>query len=279
MCIFQERPYILADTLSRLIDTDPDLKQQPQLEGHEFGKYCFETLPKASGSVHHENLSGNEVEVCEIQITYDNPDNLELSVELPLEDDKFVSLQQQDPKIRELHDKVKNGMYNEFYLVKNNVLLRSIVDNGHKFEARVILDSLVDVVLHLGHNQSGHNGYQRTYAAIKASVLLERNEGANFAILQKLQGLCALQKVQKTQFEKQNFKPGVQPMEFISMDLIGEFQPPSSKGNRYALTACLYAYRLHILHTTQEQNSRRDHHSLEKSHHLSVWCLQKTTDG
>ena len=26
-------------------------------------------------------------------------------------------------------------------------------------------------------------------------------------------------------------------MEFISMDLIGEFHPPSSKGNRYALTA------------------------------------------
>ena len=26
-------------------------------------------------------------------------------------------------------------------------------------------------------------------------------------------------------------------MEFISMDLIGKFHPPSSKGNRYALTA------------------------------------------
>ena len=26
-------------------------------------------------------------------------------------------------------------------------------------------------------------------------------------------------------------------MEFISMDLIGEFHPPLSKGNRYALTA------------------------------------------
>ena len=36
--------------LSRLIDTDPDLQQQPELEGHEFGKYCFETLPKARGS-------------------------------------------------------------------------------------------------------------------------------------------------------------------------------------------------------------------------------------
>ena len=36
---------VLADTLSRLIDTDPDLRQQPELEGHEFGKNCFETLP------------------------------------------------------------------------------------------------------------------------------------------------------------------------------------------------------------------------------------------
>ena len=70
-------------------------------------------------------------------------------------------------------------MYNEFYLVKNNVLFKHIVDNGHGFEARVIPHSLVDVVLHLGHNQSGHNGYQRTYAAIKMFVLLERYENAN----------------------------------------------------------------------------------------------------
>ena len=158
---------ILADTLSRLIDTDPDLKQQPELEGHEFSKYCFETLPKVRGSVSHEKVGGDEAEVCEIQITYDNPENSELSVELPLEDDKFISLQENDLKIWELHDKVKGGMYSDFYLVKNNVLFRSIVDNGHKFEVRVIPKSLVDVVLHLGHNQSGHNGYQRTYAAIK----------------------------------------------------------------------------------------------------------------
>ena len=79
---------ILAETLNRLIDTDPDLKQQPVLEGHEFVKYCFETLPKVRGSVCHKRVGGSEVEVCEIQITYDNPKNSELSVELPLEDDK-----------------------------------------------------------------------------------------------------------------------------------------------------------------------------------------------
>ena len=158
---------VLADTLSRLIDTDPDLKQQPELKGHEFGKYCFETLPKARGSTNHIKIGGDMAEVCEIQITYDNPKNLELLVELPLDEEKFASLQENDPKIRDLHDKVKEGAYNQFYFVNNSVLFRSNVDNGHKFEARVIPESLRDVVLHLSHNQSGHNGYQRTYAAIK----------------------------------------------------------------------------------------------------------------
>ena len=44
-------------------------------------------------------------------------------------------------------------------------------------------------------------------------------------------------KLKKTQFEKQIFESGVQPMEFICINLIGEFHPSSSKGNRYALTA------------------------------------------
>ena len=133
---------MLADTLSRLIDTDPDLQQQPELEGHEFGKYCFETLPKVRGSTIEVKIGGEMAEVCEIQITYNNPENSEFSVELPLEDDKFASLQGNDPKIRDLRDKVKEGEYNQFYFVKNNVLSRSIVENGHKFEVRVIPESL-----------------------------------------------------------------------------------------------------------------------------------------
>ena len=227
---------ILADRLSRLIDTDPDLQQQPDLEGHEFGKYCFETLPKVRGSTSEVKISGEMAEVCEIQITYDNPENSEFSVELPLEDDTFASLQGNDPKIRDLCNKVKEGKYNQFYFVRNNVLFRSIVENGHKFKVRVIPESLKDVVLHLGHNQSGHSGYQRTYATIKH---LYYWKGMRTHVLHYCKSCktCAVQKVQKTQFEKQIFEPGVQPMEFVSMDLIGEFHPPFSEGNRYALTA------------------------------------------
>ena len=77
------------------------------------------------------------------------------------------------------------------------MLFRSIVDNGHKFEVRVIPDSLVDVVLHLGHNQPGHNGYQRTYAAIKC---LYYWKGMRTQILRYCKNckICAIQKVKKT---------------------------------------------------------------------------------
>ena len=192
---------MLADMLSRLIDTDPDLQQQPELEGHEFGKYCFETLPKMRGSVNEVKIGGETAEVCEIQITYNNPKNSEFSVELPLEDDTFASLQGNDPKIQDLRDRVKEGEYSQFYFVRNNVLFRSIVENGHKFEVRVIPESLKDVILHLGHNQSGHNGYQRTYATIKH---LYYWKGMRTQVLHYCKSCktCAVQKVKKTQFSQ-----------------------------------------------------------------------------
>ena len=37
-------------------------------------------------------------------------------------------------------------------------------------------------------------------------------------------------------------------MDFISMDLIGEFHPPSTRGNKYALTVILYAIRMDLVH-------------------------------
>ena len=244
---------VLADTSSRLIDTDPDLQQQPELEGHEFGKYCFETLPKVRGSVNEIKIGGTMAEVCEIQIMYDNPENLEFSVKIPLEDSTFTSLQGNDPKIWDLHHKVEEGEYSQFYFVKNNVLFRSIVENGHKFKVRVIPESLKDVILHLGHNQSGHNGYQRTYAAIKH---LYYWKGMRTHVLQYCKGCktCAVQKVQKTQFEKQIFEPGVQPMEFVSMDLICKFHP-LIKRKQVCTNSSLYAYRIYFLHTHQEQIS------------------------
>ena len=48
--------------------------------------------------------------------------------------------------------------------------------------------------------------------------------------------MCQLHKTAAIKFEAKHFKPLLKPMDFIPMDLIGEFHPPSSQGNRYALT-------------------------------------------
>ena len=49
---------ILANTLSHLIDLDPDARLDPENAGWEFGYYIFESLPKLS--------SADVVQVCEI---------------------------------------------------------------------------------------------------------------------------------------------------------------------------------------------------------------------
>ena len=127
-----------------------------------------ETLPKAKSTLVGEKLASVDgVDICEINITYDNSENLEFSVKLPLSNEEFSSLQENDSKIHALKEKVTDGLYSDFYFIHKGILYRSITNNGHKFRAAVVPEELIGTVLYLGHNQSGHNGYQRTYAAIK----------------------------------------------------------------------------------------------------------------
>ena len=136
------------------------------------------------------------VDICEINISYDNAENSQFSVKLPLSDTQFSCLQEKDPKIRALHEKVQGGMYSDFYFIENDILYRSIMDNGHKFSAAVVPEELTDTVLFLGHNQSGHNGYQRTYAAIKCSYYW-KGMRKHVLVHCKTCVTCAKQKVQK----------------------------------------------------------------------------------
>ena len=52
---------------------------------------------------------------------------------------------------------------------------------------------------------------------------------------------CQKHNKQAVKYSKYNFEAEPAPMKFIFMDLIGEFNPPSSKGNRYALRViCMF---------------------------------------
>ena len=87
----------------------------------------------------------------------------------------------------------------------------------------------------LAHNEQGHNGFRRTYNALKYTYHWKGMK----PVIQKHCTrciTCAKHNIKVQQLKNEHFKVPPQPMEFIAMDLIGEFHPPSSKGNRYALT-------------------------------------------
>ena len=87
------------------------MKQEPELKDYEFVCYSFETLPKAKGIAVGETLTFVDgVKICKINISYDNAENSQFSMKLPLTDTQFSCLQEKDPKIRSLHEKVLNGL-------------------------------------------------------------------------------------------------------------------------------------------------------------------------
>ena len=94
---------------------------------------------------------------------------------------------------------------------------------------------LIELILTAAHDDSGYNGFPRTYSAIRR---LYYWKGIKEDVRQHCTNCytCQLHRTAAVKFEAKHFKPGMRPMDFIAMDLIGEFHPPSSQGNRYALT-------------------------------------------
>ena len=60
---------VLADTISRIISIDPDVKLEPELEGYQFGQYCFEELNKATSYTINEIITGQVIEAHGADIT------------------------------------------------------------------------------------------------------------------------------------------------------------------------------------------------------------------
>ena len=69
----------LADTMSRLIEIDPQIQSEPEPEGYEFGYYMFDSLPA--------------LEVQDIQTSSLDDPNRDLLWELPIQTDILIKLQ------------------------------------------------------------------------------------------------------------------------------------------------------------------------------------------
>ena len=230
---------ILANMLSHLIDLDLDARLDPENAGWEFGYYIFESLPKLS--------SVDVVQVCEIlsgeNVIRPDPDVQQPFVHQlrsPLTLDELRALQSQDDKCTTLIRMLKNGKHDPVaYSLQEGVLYRQVVEGGQSFQVIYMPrtpESLIKAILQAAHDESGHNGFPRTYSAIQR---LYYWKGIKEDVLQHCRNcyMCQLHKTAAVKFEAKHFKPSLKPMDFIAMDLIGEFHPPSSQGNRYALTA------------------------------------------
>ena len=94
---------------------------------------------------------------------------------------------------------------------------------------------LIGHVLELAHNKLGHNGISRTYAMLKR-LYFWKGMKASITKHVKACDICQRCNLQVVPYAKLHFDTATFPMEFISMDLIGELYPPSKAGHKYALT-------------------------------------------
>ena len=151
---------------------------------------------------------------------------------------RLKKLQQQDTNIEALKRKLQhNKLDKEYYsLDENELLTRKVIDGGHEFCAIYLPSVLTFQVLGTAHDDLSHNGFPRTYAALKR-VFYWKGMKEDIRKHCKTCATCQLHKLENVKFERKIFKPSLQPMDFICMDLIGEFHPLTSCGHRYALTA------------------------------------------
>ena len=211
-----------------------DIKLQPEGEGKEFGYFPFKELPPVTIQVIEEVI---ECEIGKINIQHTDPVQVNTDITLPMKDQKLVKLQESDPHTQQLRKEWKNSNLDKnVYTMENDILKRKIIKNGLLYTPIVVPDILKDCLLILAHDKSGHNGFRRTYASLKNRY---HWKGMKKSVHQHCMScqVCAKHNIKMQQLKNKHFPSPPQPMEFIAMDLIGEFHPASSKGNRYALTA------------------------------------------
>ena len=227
---------VLADTLSRLIEIDDDIKLPAEQEGHEFGYLPFEQLPPAQVTVTEEVII-NEVNNLKIKIQHIDPVQKDLKIELPISNLKLKELQEQDRKINHLRKLwSENKLNKNIFAMENDILMKKVIECGLLYKPVIIPEILRECLLILAHDEQGHNGFKRTHSALK-TLYYWKGMKRHIQLYCRRCRTCARHNVQTQELQKEHFSAPPQPMEFIAMDLIGKFHPASSKGNRYALTA------------------------------------------
>ena len=129
---------VLMDTLS-----NQDTQLPPEEQGYEFGYAMFEELPKMQCYEINEVIAGDK----EIKNNPDLADTLQC-IDNPLSAEHLKRLQEQEPEIWKLKQKLKhNKLDKEYYKMEDGLLKRKVVNGGHEFWSNYLPASLVLQVL------------------------------------------------------------------------------------------------------------------------------------
>ena len=126
----------LADTMGRLINIDPQVQQDSEPEGYEFGYYTFDTLPMLEVS----NVeTTQDIPVC-VNDYNDANNNL---LELPINNDTLFRLQQKDRFCANILAQIekRNIIEGQLYVIQDKLLKRYVVDHDNMYETCVAKSS------------------------------------------------------------------------------------------------------------------------------------------
>ena len=134
----------------------------PEEQGYEFGYAIFEEFPKVQTKTYEVNevIVGTNKKIIKNSLQ---------CIENPIAPQRLKKLQQQDTNIETLKCKLQNNrLEKEYYsLDENELLTRKVIDGGHEFHAIYLPSVLTFQVFQTAHDDLGHNGFPRTYAALK----------------------------------------------------------------------------------------------------------------
>ena len=134
---------ILVDTLSHLIAIDPDTPTTPEEQ-----YAIFEEFPKVQTKTYEVNevIVGTNKEIIKNDPELQNPLQC---IENPIAPQRLKKLQQQDTNSETLKCKLQNNRLDKEYysLDENELLMRKVIDGGHKFRAIYLPSILIFQVL------------------------------------------------------------------------------------------------------------------------------------
>ena len=124
---------------------------------------------------------------------------------------------------------------NQLYEIENDILKSHLQIDGQIFYLIILCHMLIGHVLELANSKLGHKQISRTYAMLK-HLYYWKSMKAFIIKHVKCRDICQKHNLQIVPYTKLHFDTAIFPMEFISMNLIGELYPPSKVGHKYALT-------------------------------------------